>query len=236
MHAVILAGGKGSRLRPFTFSIPKPLVPIGDIPIVELLIRQLQSQGFTRITVSVGHMAALIRTFCGDGTQWGIPIDYAIEDEPLGTVGGLGLIASFDDDRVLIVNGDTLTDLDFGELYRSHLTDDAATICANRRSVEIDFGVLEADADGYLAGYTEKPSLSYLVSMGSNVLSVEAVSQHLQTGERLDMPQLITRFQGAGRGVRVVEPHAYWLDLGRLDDLEEGARMFSEHPERFLAP
>ena len=150
MHAVILAGGKGTRLRPFTLAIPKPLVPIGEIPIIELLIRQLQAQGFARITISVGHMAALIRTFCGDGSQWGIPIDYAVEDEPLGTVGGLGIIEGFDDDRVLVVNGDTLTDLDFAAAYHAHNQADAATICANRRAVDIDFGV-EIDSSLFTA-------------------------------------------------------------------------------------
>ena len=236
MHAVILAGGKGSRLRPFTFSIPKPLVPIGDIPIVELLIRQLAAQGFTRATISVGHMAALIQTFCGDGSQWGIPIDYVVEDEPLGTVGGLGLIERFDADRILLVNGDTLTDLDFGAAYRDHDPEDAATICANTRTVDIDFGVLERDGEGFLAEYTEKPTLSYLVSMGTNVVTVDKLFSYLKRGERLDWPELMHRFDLGGERIRVINPDAYWLDLGRMSDLEEGSRVFSEQPQRFLEP
>jgi NDP-sugar pyrophosphorylase family protein len=234
MHAVILAGGKGSRLRPFTITIPKPLVPIGDVPIIEILVRQLAAQGFTRATVSVGHMASLIQSFCGHGEAWGIPIDYVYEDEPLGTVGSLALIEHFDDDRVVVVNGDTLTDMSFADAYQSHSTDDAATIYASNRTVDIDFGVLETDENNTLVGYSEKPTLNYLVSMGTNVLTVDAVKRHLVPGERLDIPQLIARFRAAGERVRVSHPDAYWLDLGRLDDLETGTQVFSANPERFL--
>jgi len=233
MHAVVLAGGKGSRLAPLTFSIPKPLVPIGDMPIIELLLRQLTSQGFSRATVSVGHLASLIQSFCGDGSQWGIPIDYVYEDTPLGTVGSLALIGDFSSDRVLVVNGDTLTDMSFADAYQGHDVKDAATICANSRTVDIDFGVLEVD-DDTLTGYVEKPTLEYLVSMGTNVLTVEAVKRHLTQGERLDMPDLIERFRANGERVAVHNPGAYWLDLGRLDDLETGARVFSEDPTRFI--
>ncbi len=236
MHAVILAGGKGSRLRPFTFTIPKPLVPIGDIPIIELLIRQLSVQGFTRATISVGHLAGLIQSFCGDGTRWGIPIDYVYEDEPLGTVGSLALIDRFDDDRVLVVNGDTLTDMSFADAYRGHSSADAATICASTRTVAIDFGILSVDDEATLSGYAEKPTLEYLVSMGTNVLNVDAVRRHLERGERLDMPELIDRFRRSGERVRVHQPDAFWLDLGRLDDLEEGTRIFTADPQRFLRP
>lgn len=234
MHAVVLAGGKGSRLAPLTFTIPKPLVPIGDIPIVELLLRQLQAQGFTRATVSVGHLANLIQSFCKDGSQWGIPIDYVYEDSPLGTVGSLALVDDFDDDRVLVVNGDTLTDMSFSAAYVTHDPAAAATICANARTVDIDFGVLEIDEDNTLTGYAEKPTLKYVVSMGTNVLTVEALRRHLIRGERLDMPDLIERFQNNGERVAVHNPGAYWLDLGRLDDLETGAKVFADDPDRFL--
>jgi NDP-sugar pyrophosphorylase family protein len=235
MHAVILAGGKGTRLRPFTFVIPKPLVPIGEMPIVELIIRQLKAQGFSRVTMSVGPMASLIQSYCEDGRRWGLPIDYLIEDEPLGTVGSLASIDSFDDDRVLVINGDTLTDLDFGAAYRAHSVNDAATILANRRTVHIDFGVLQSDG-GYLTGYDEKPELSYLVSMGVNILSTKKLLEYMKPGERLDMPDLVARFRSGGDRVSVVDTAAYWLDLGRLEDLEEGSRAFVEHPERFLRP
>ena len=128
-RAMILAGGKGSRLRPLTVTIPKPLVPIGDVPILEVLIRQLARQGFERITLSVGHLAGLIRAYCGDGERWGVPIDYLFEEQPLGTIGCLGSLRGLSsEDRVLVVNGDTLTDLDMANVYDAHETGDAITL------------------------------------------------------------------------------------------------------------
>lgn len=234
MRAVILAGGKGSRLRPFTVTIPKPLVPIGDLPILEILIRQLKHRGFERITLSVGHLASLIRAFCGTGEPWGIPIDYLYEDQPLGTIGCLGLLDDLAEERVLVVNGDTLTDLNLAEVYAAHDGTDAITVCANRRSVEIDFGVLETDGAGYLSAYTEKPVLSYKVSMGVNVLSAWAIARYIHRGERLDTPDLVHRLLADGQKVRVLSPEAYWLDLGRMKDLETGVAAFEADPRRFL--
>lgn len=236
MRAVILAGGKGSRLRPFTFTIPKPLVPIGEMSILEILIRQLKGQGFARITLSVGHMAGLIRAFCGDGSQWGIPIDYVYEDEPLGTIGCLALLDDLDGaDRLLVVNGDTLTDMSMAAAWTAHDGGDAITLCANRRSVAIDFGVLETDGD-HLASYTEKPTLHYRVSMGVNVVSTWAIGEYIVRGQPLDLPGLVGKLMAAGRRVRVREVDAYWLDLGRMQDLEEGERVFRANPQRFLPP
>jgi NDP-sugar pyrophosphorylase family protein len=235
MRAMILAGGKGSRLKPFTFTIPKPLVPIGEMSILEILIRQLKGQGFARITVSVGHMAGLIRAFCGDGSQWGIPIDYVYEDEPLGTIGCLALLDDLGGaDRLLVINGDTLTDMSLAAAYAAHDGADAITLCANRRSVAIDFGVLETGGGDYLASYTEKPTLHYRVSMGVNVVSTWAIGEYIDRGQRLDLPGLVEKLMAAGRKVRVREVDAYWLDLGRMQDLEEGERVFRANPQRFL--
>lgn len=234
MRALILAGGKGSRLRPFTVTIPKPLVPIGDLPILEILIRQLKAQGFERLTISVGHLASLIRAFCGNGEQWNIPIDYVYEEQPLGTIGCLALVEDLREDRVLVVNGDTLTDLNMAEVYAAHDCKDAITLCANRRSVAVDFGVLETDGEGYLATYTEKPTLSYRVSMGINVISAWAVAKHIPRGKRLDLPDLVRRLMDSGEGVRVRDTDAYWLDLGRIQDLETGVAVFQQDPRRFL--
>jgi len=234
MRAVILAGGKGSRLRPFTVTIPKPLVPIGDIPILEILIRQLKHRRCERITLSVGHLASLIRAFCGDGEEWRIPIDYLYEEAPLGTIGCLGLLDDLAEDRVLVVNGDTLTDLDFAAVHAAHDHRDAITVCANRRTVDVDFGVLETDGDGLLTTYTEKPVLSYRVSMGVNVISDWAITRYIHRGERLDTPDLVHRLLADGQRVRVLSTEAYWLDLGRMKDLETGAAAFEADPRRFL--
>jgi NDP-sugar pyrophosphorylase family protein len=233
MRAVILAGGKGSRLRPFTFSIPKPLVPIGEMPIIEILIRQLVRHGVDRVTISVGHMAALIQAVCGDGSTWGAAIDYVTEDEPLGTAGGLSLLKEVNE-PFLVINGDTLTDLDYGLVVRDHPLEAGVTVCTTRREVDIDFGVLEVDENGLLVAYQEKPTLGYLVSMGVYVMSPWVVDDFVPTGIRLDMPDLIRSLMDAGHPVRTVDSGAYWLDLGRIDDLERGNAVFSADPSRFL--
>jgi NDP-mannose synthase len=234
MRAVILAGGRGSRLRPFTTTIPKPLVPIGDMPILELLIRQLRAQGFPRISLSVGYLSGLIEAFSGDGSRWGVSLDYVRETEPLGTAGFLSLIEDLDDDRLLIVNGDTLTDLDMAAVWREHDPEDGATICSSRRSEAIEFGVLHADDEGRLESYTEKPELAYDVSMGVNVVSSWAIRELVRPREHLDMPDLLARIQSVGRVVRVRPTDAYWLDLGRMSDLEAATELFAADPSRFL--
>ncbi len=235
MRAVILAGGKGSRLRPFTFSIPKPLVPIGDVPIVDILLQQLKRQGFSRVTMSVGYLASLIRAYCGDGARWELPIEYLQESEPLGTIGCLSILDDLDEaDRVLVINGDTLTDMSFADAVAEHQGGDAMTVCASRRSVAVDFGVLDVDERGYLAAYTEKPTLRYRVSMGVNVVSAWAVHKFLRRGEAIDLPEFGERARQHGAGVRIVDVDAYWLDLGRLQDLEEGDAIFRAQRERFL--
>lgn len=232
-RAVILAGGKGSRLAPFTFAIPKPLVPIGDLPIVEILIRQLVAAGYDRITISVGHLAGLIQAFCGDGAKWGVGIDYVREDEPLGTIGCLALIDDIEEDRLLIVNGDTLTTMDLAMPFDSHDPGDALTICANRRTVDIEFGVLHFDDVGLLTEYEEKPRLGYDVSMGVNIVSTWVVGKYID-GSRRDLPELVRVLQAEGEAVRVLPIDAYWLDLGRIDDLEAGTKAFEADPSRFL--
>jgi len=234
MRAVILAGGRGSRLTPYTVVIPKPLVPIGEMPILELLVRQLKSQGFDQITLSVGYLSTLIEAYCGDGSRWGIGLDYVRETEPLGTAGFLGLLNDLTEDRLLVVNGDTLTDLDMGNAYREHDPADGATVYASRRSLPIDFGVLEVDDSGKLVSYAEKPEAVYDVSMGVNVLSTWAIEAHVTRGARLDMPDLLRRILDAGSVVRVRRTDAYWLDMGRLSDLETAVETFAADPGRFL--
>lgn len=234
MRAVILAGGRGSRLTPYTTVIPKPLVPIGEIPILELLIRQLKAQGFERITLSVGYLSSLIEAYCGDGSHWEIALDYVRESEPLGTAGFLGLLEDLDDDRLLVVNGDTLTDLDMGGAYRDHDPSDGATICSSRRSMSIEFGVLETDDSGRLVSYSEKPEVAYDVSMGVNILSAWAIKAYVTPGARLDMPDLLRQIRDGGGVVRVNGTDAYWLDMGRVSDLEAALEMFAADPARFL--
>ena len=233
MRAVILAGGQGSRLKPFTVVIPKPLVPIGEMPILELLIRQLKAQGFDWITLSVGYLSTLIEAYCGDGSRWDVRLDYVREVEPLGTAGFLGLLDDVTEDRLLVVNGDTLTDLDMGRMYREHDVRDGATICANRRSTTVEFGVLDVDASGRLRSYVEKPTVTYEVSMGVNVVSAWAIDSFIEPYVPLQMPELLRRIQAEGI-VRVRTTDAYWLDMGRMTDLETAIEAFAADPSRFL--
>lgn len=234
MRAIVLAGGLGNRLKPLTIVIPKPLVPVGQFSIIEILAKQLAGQGFDRMTISVGHLAALVEAFCGDGSQWNIEIDYVRENEPLGTAGGLSLIPDLDDDRVLVLNGDILTNADFSAAYWAHDPEDGATIFANQRSVPVEFGVLEADSAGYLSNYVEKPTLCYDVSMGIYVISTPVIAEFVKPDIYLDMPHLLQSLTDSGRRVRIVPSDAYWLDLGRMEDLSVATERFNADPSVFL--
>src|SRR5579863_1384046 len=165
-RAVILAGGKGARLRPYTVVLPKPLMPIGDCPIIEVIVKQLTRQHFDHITLAVNHQANIIKAFFGDGDRWGVRIDYSLESLPLSTIAPLSLIPDLPE-NFLLLNGDVLTDLDFERLYCSHV--DAGrlfTIAAAKRTHAIDYGVLHMDEDNRLTAFSEKPSVTYMVSMG----------------------------------------------------------------------
>jgi NDP-mannose synthase len=234
VRAFVLAGGRGSRLHPFTTVIPKPLVPVGEMPILEILLRQMRAYGFERVTISVGYLSSLIESYCGDGSRWDLSVDYVREDEPLGTAGALSLLTDLEDDRVLVSNGDILTDLDLGLVYREHDPTDGATICANQRLVPVEFGVLHADEGGCLREYEEKPTLSYEVSMGINVLSTWAVERYVVPGRHLDLPDLMRALVDDGQAVRIRSTDAYWLDMGRMADLETANEVFTAAPARFL--
>lgn len=221
MKAVILAGGKGTRLRPYTTVFPKPLMPIGDKPILEIIIRQLKAHGFEEVLMLVGYLGELITAFFGDGKKLGVNITYYKEEQPLGTVGGMSLIRSEIDDDFLMINGDTLTTLNFTDFLDYHKSNGAiATIALNRRQVKIDFGVVEVERrTNKIRGYNEKPTLDNLVSMGVNAFSPEAID-HIEAGKYLDFPDLIHSLIASRKTVKAYIFDGYWLDIGRPDDYE----------------
>ena len=228
MKTVILAGGKGTRLKPYTTAFPKPLMPIGDKPILEIIIRQLKSCGFDDIIISVGHLGELIMNFFGDGSQLGVNIKYSREDKPLGTAGGLGLIKGELKDTFLVVNGDTLTTLNYSDLVNYHQRNGAVTtIALKKREVYIDFGIVELDGSNNVKGYTEKPTTEYLVSMGVNVFE-PGVLEYIKEGERLDFPDLARTLIADGKKVKGFLFDGYWLDIGRREDYEKANEEIEE--------
>ena len=239
-RAVILAGGKGTRLAPLTTVLPKPLVPLGDGPILDVLLGQLRAQGWRQVALAVGHMADLIRTYCGSGARYGLKLRYMREQEPLGTVGPLaGLPSSLRDRSMLVMNGDLLTTLRFDDLIRAHAESGAiATLAVRRRRIEIEFGVVELDdmLDGprRVVGYREKPDLEAVVSMGVYVLQAE-VLDYIEPGERLDLPELIHRLLADRHHVAAYLFDGYWLDIGRHSDYQKALDDY-ESIKPFLAP
>jgi NDP-mannose synthase len=232
--AVLLAGGRGARLRPLTVSIPKPLLPLGERPIIDVLIAQLAAAGVRRVHVLLGYLAPLMLAFLGDGARWGVTIQPTIEDAPLGTAGGLRLLQELGDD-FYVINGDTLTDLPFAAMAIAHRAADAwATLFTPWVDELVDYGVVSIDpATGALAGYDEKPRRGYHVSSGVYVLSRRMLGLIPRSGP-LDMPDLILAAMAQGRKVVAHRADAYWKDIGRLDHYEAACRDFEADPARFL--
>lgn len=236
MTAVVLAGGKGTRLAPYTRVLPKPLMPIGDVPILEVLIRQFRAAGVTDVILTVGHMAGLIRTYFGDGSEFGVNITYSYEDQPLGTAGPLAAIReTISDPHVLVTNGDVLTDFDFSSLFRDHASSGAAaSIASYQKEVKIDLGVLESHGDDRLTGYIEKPTYDFLVSMGIYMFRHEVLDT-IPEDTYLDFPDLIIQLLEAEQYVRLHKFQGYWQDLGRREDYE-AANADTERLEAILNP
>jgi NDP-sugar pyrophosphorylase family protein len=226
-HALILVGGKGVRLRPYTTIIPKPLVPIADEhSILEIVLCQLARDGFTSATLAIGHLGQLIRAYVGDGSQWGIDVDYVQEASPLGTIGPALTVLDRLPDHFLLMNGDVLTDLDFGELLTEHIGSGApVTVATYARSHRVDFGVLEV-IGSQVTGFEEKPTLNYNVSMGVYAISkrhLERYSPGLPFGFDDLMLDLIER----GNPPNSYHFDGFWLDIGRPDDYERANEEFT---------
>lgn len=233
-HAIILAGGRGTRLRPYTTTIPKPLVPIGDdCAILEIVLRQLAHDGIRRITMAIGHLGELIRAYVGNGEQWGLEVDFATEVKPLGTMGPVVAILDRLPEHFLVLNGDILTDLRFGDLLAHHVASGAPlTIATCRRDVNVDFGVLEEEG-GRVVGFKEKPRLEYSVSMGVYALSHRTLAAYPK-GEPLGFDQLVLDLLAAGTNPAAYAFSGYWLDIGRPEDYDQANLEFSRVRDRLL--
>jgi NDP-sugar pyrophosphorylase family protein len=233
IRAVILAGGKGTRLRPLTAVFPKPLVPLGNKPIIEILLTRLAACGIVDVTICTGYLAELVKAVCGDGSKWGLKIDYVGEEQPLGTAGPLAGIANLTD-PILVMNGDLLTTLDFRKMVAFHREEKADfTLGVFPREVKIDFGVIQFGEDRQFNGYIEKPTYHYDVSMGVNVISTGAMRQ-VVPGEYMDMPDLVLGVHRSGGRVKCFRDSCRWLDIGRMDDYSLAQEEFERDEASFL--
>lgn len=232
-RAIILAGGKGTRLKPYTVVLPKPLMPIGDFPILEVVIRQLAKNGFKHITITVNHQAEIIKAFCGDGSRWGIKVDYSLESKPLSTMGPLKLINDLPE-NFLVMNGDILTDLNFSDFYNTHVAEKQLfSISSYRRTEVSEYGVLEVDENNTLTRFKEKPKHHYLVSMGIYMVNrkvLDFIPEDTFYGFDTLMLDLLKKHENVG-----VKPFdGYWLDIGRPDDYMQAIEEFDTNKEKFL--
>lgn len=233
MKAVILAGGKGTRLAPYTKVIPKPLMPIGDMPILEVLLHQVKRAGVDEVILTVGHMAELLRAFFQNGERLGVTVRYSYEQKPLGTAGPVRLVDGLDE-TFFVMNGDVLATLDFSEMLAFHRQSKAVvTIAMYNRPIKIDLGVLQLGGENRITGYIEKPTFDYHVSMGIYIFEPEVV-QYIPEGQYYDFPTLILNLISHGKKVVGFPFHGYWQDLGRPDDYEQAIQDFETMRDQFL--
>jgi len=233
MKVIILAGGVGRRLLPYTVVLPKPLMPVGDYPILEVLIRRLKKFDLTDITLAVGHLGNLIESYFGDGSKWGVKIKYQYEDKPLGTVGPLAQIKGLKQ-TFLVMNGDLLTLLNYSKLIDFHKKSKAlATIAAQKRSVPIDFGIIQNNSHNLVTRYIEKPRLFYQVSMGVYLFEPEILN-YIPRHRKFDFPELINLLLQKRKKVAIYPSQDFWLDIGRPDDYARAVEVFPRLKKKLL--
>ncbi|TFH65338.1 MAG: nucleotidyltransferase family protein [Candidatus Zixiibacteriota bacterium] len=228
MRAVILAGGQGARLHPYATILPKPLMPVGNYPIAEIIVRQLRYYGIENITFAVGYLHHLIEAYFGDGSRWGVKIDYLYEERPLGTAGPLARLEKFDE-PLLVLNGDILTDLNFADFYQAHLLSEKdITIASFTKRINIDLGVIKTNAATAVVDYIEKPQHSFQVSMGVHVFSPTIV-HFIPEDRHFDFPDLVRALISAHRRVEVYSHEGLWLDIGNTEDYFNATDVLERH-------
>jgi len=234
MKAVILAGGKGTRLAPYTQILPKPMMPIGDRAILEVVLGQLSRAGISEVTLTVGHLASLMQAYFGDGSRFNLKISYAYEEKPLGTAGPLAFVEGLTE-TFLVANGDILTLLDINQLITFHKVQKAVcTISSHQRTHKINLGVIEHDeGSNKVSGYIEKPTMNFLVSMGMYVFEPK-VLDYIPKGEYLDFPNLVNKLLEADELVACFPYNGYWRDLGNQEDYLAASEDFERMRSQFL--
>lgn len=232
-RAIILAGGKGSRLKPYTTVLPKPLMPVGEFSILEIIIRQLVKYDFNHITLAVNHQADIIKAFFNDGSKWGIKIDYSLEDKPLSTIAPLSLIKDLPE-NFLIMNGDILTDLNYAEFYQHHCSQkNIFTISSFEREQQTDYGVLETNQSKVLTGFKEKPSHKLEVSMGIYMAS-RKILEFVPPNQAYGFDHLMSDLLKTQFSVKTKIHPGHWLDIGRPDDYLLAIEEFDKLRHKFL--
>jgi mannose-1-phosphate guanylyltransferase len=218
MKAVIQAGGKGTRLRPYTLILPKPLMPVGELPVIELLLKWLRRNGVTEIFITTGYLGHLIKALCGDGERWDMKVHYSEESEPLGTVGALDLVRDHLDETFLVLNGDLITDMNLRSfIHFHHGHDGILTVGSTVKQVDVDMGVIEAGDDGLIGNFREKPVLSYQVNMGIYCMDPK-VLEMIPRGVPFGFDDLMYQMLDDDLPAYIYHHDGQWLDIGRPED------------------
>jgi dTDP-glucose pyrophosphorylase len=222
---VLMAGGLGSRLKPLTDDLPKPLIRIGDKPILETVLGGFVKAGFAKFYISVNYKAEMIKEYFGDGSTWGVEISYLEESGRLGTAGALSLLPERPKQPFFVMNGDLLTTVNFEQMLKYHREHQAfSTVCVREHSITVPFGVVDFD-DHRLLGIREKPTQKFFVNAGVYLLD-PGILDHLSGNETVDMPSLIERTIAKGKPSVVFPLREYWIDVGHLDDLQRASDEF----------